>query len=661
MTVGAPGKFLIRWVAGDGSSGSLPLPDGAFTIGRAPTCQIVLADAKASREHAVIEVAGDAITIRDLGSRNGTFVNGERIVSTELEPNDEISVGHSMLHLVSTSPQQERTEILSPESTVLLDTEATVLLRPEPAAPVATPVAAPAPVREPLPLGVVSEDLLQHPIISERELLASGVEVRVAEYAAVGAGLGSFVWVDWLRNSGVPESDIAVVGAEDKPHGRYERLCLNSQIPNHERLRSNSDSCPDNIWGFPGYAVREVWGELKRGRIGAMIPVLWKIFGEPTIADTYTPRSGDVFRSIDKEMARIGWSRMLRKGRIRAIRKSEEGRLVAIVSESDESRRKHFAVSARFLHLAIGYPAIQLLPDLAEYREKYNDRTRVVNAYEEHSHVYEHLRARGGTVLLRGRGIVASRIVQRLWEERRNNTNINIVHLHRSRLTAGHRYGLSRRPIEHEWEFQPFNWPKAAWTGQMRGTLERASHDERKLLLDQWGGTTTADRSDWRRIVNEGLRDGWYRSEYGTVREVAPGQDGKIITRISSNLAGGGVLELAADFVIDCTGVVASPSRSPLLDDLVKTYSLPLNKLGRVQVSNDFEVEGLRHGTAQAFMAGATTLGGPHAAVDSFLGLQYAGLRAMDAMYRYRPRGLKRLNGLYSFAQWLKWAQGVAP
>jgi pSer/pThr/pTyr-binding forkhead associated (FHA) protein len=267
--------------------------------------------------------------------------------------------------------------------------------------------------------------------------------------------------------------------------------------------------------------------------------------------------------------------------------------------------------------------------------------------------VYEQLRANGGTVLIRGRGIVASRIIQRLWEERRTQPKIQVVHLHRSRLTQGHKFGLGKRKVENEFEFQPFNWPKACWTGEYREQLEKAGPDQRRELLAAWGGTTTASRRDWRDIIKEGLRDGWYRPEYGSVKAVVPGANGRIVTQIASTLAGGGDLSLEADFVIDCTGLVASP--------LISTYSLPLSVAGRLPVSNAFEIEPLRHGQSRLYSAGAMTLGGPQAAVDSFLGLQYAALKAFDNQFQLNLRGMRNLNGLYSFGQWWKWARGVRP
>ena len=513
--------------------------------------------------------------------------------------------------------------------------------------------------------------MLERPIISERELAAAGVEVKTAEFVALGGGMGSFVFVDLLRNSGVPTSEIIVAGNEEHPYGRYERLTRQSQIPRHERIRSNSESCPDNIWGFPGYAPREAWAACKQGRWGDALRPLGAILGEPVLATTYTPKVGHVFESMEREARRIGWSDMHHKGRIRAIRKTEEGRLVAIVSASDRQQRRHFAISGRFMQLAVGYPAIELLPDLAEFRQTYERQgqslvqrdalTRVVAAYEPHDHVYEYLQQNGGTVLLRGRGIVASRVIQRLSEERRTNRNIVLVHLHRSRITKGHQFGLSRRRVERQFEFQPFNWPKACWGGEYRDLLERSSDDERKRLLEAWGGTTTASRPDWRRILREGTDEGWYRAEFGVVTEVKPTADGRVNTVVDSRLAGGGTLELEADFVIDCTGLVGSPERAPFLADLYETYGLAHNPKGRLQVKNDFEIAELRHENARLYAAGALTLGGPHAGVDTFLALQYCAVTSVEAIQRQHAPGLRRLNGMYSFGQWRKWVKGVAP
>ena len=62
-------------------------------IGRSPECDIFLDDVTVSRRHAEIVVLEDGITVRDLGSLNGTFVNRRRIDESPLEDDDEVQIG----------------------------------------------------------------------------------------------------------------------------------------------------------------------------------------------------------------------------------------------------------------------------------------------------------------------------------------------------------------------------------------------------------------------------------------------------------------------------------------------------------------------------------------------------------------------------------------
>lgn len=64
---------------------------GKKIIGRDASCDIVIDSSEVSRRHAELEVQGATLTLRDLGSTNGTFVNGNRISQTTLSPGDEIS------------------------------------------------------------------------------------------------------------------------------------------------------------------------------------------------------------------------------------------------------------------------------------------------------------------------------------------------------------------------------------------------------------------------------------------------------------------------------------------------------------------------------------------------------------------------------------------
>ncbi len=88
--------------AGSGA-GSLLLPTGdrltldanVVTIGRRPESTIVLADPNVSRNHAEIRPHGTTWVVVDLGSTNGSRVNGVRVTSQELHDGDDISFGNT--------------------------------------------------------------------------------------------------------------------------------------------------------------------------------------------------------------------------------------------------------------------------------------------------------------------------------------------------------------------------------------------------------------------------------------------------------------------------------------------------------------------------------------------------------------------------------------
>ena len=70
------------------------------TIGRGSDCDVILADAHASRRHARLEVRGGVIVLTDLGSTNGLRVNGHRVREVVLGVGDRIEVGQSVLRVV---------------------------------------------------------------------------------------------------------------------------------------------------------------------------------------------------------------------------------------------------------------------------------------------------------------------------------------------------------------------------------------------------------------------------------------------------------------------------------------------------------------------------------------------------------------------------------
>ena len=68
-----------------------------FSIGRDPSNSLFLNDSLISRQHALLRNAGRDVTILDLNSRNGTFVNAVPIKERKLEPGDRIQIGESLL------------------------------------------------------------------------------------------------------------------------------------------------------------------------------------------------------------------------------------------------------------------------------------------------------------------------------------------------------------------------------------------------------------------------------------------------------------------------------------------------------------------------------------------------------------------------------------
>ncbi|MGE4141040.1 MAG: FHA domain-containing protein [Planctomycetota bacterium] len=68
-----------------------------ITIGRTPANNIQIDDGAASRKHCLIKAVGEAWTLVDLGSANGTKVNGERVKEWDLTDGDRIKIGKTVL------------------------------------------------------------------------------------------------------------------------------------------------------------------------------------------------------------------------------------------------------------------------------------------------------------------------------------------------------------------------------------------------------------------------------------------------------------------------------------------------------------------------------------------------------------------------------------
>ena len=98
--------FALRFISGKYQGGEYPLGEmGELVIGRSSDLDMVLIEDMVSRKHAKITLAPGQITISDLGSTNGTFVNGEKVKRSRLKEGDRILIGTSILKLVSVARQ----------------------------------------------------------------------------------------------------------------------------------------------------------------------------------------------------------------------------------------------------------------------------------------------------------------------------------------------------------------------------------------------------------------------------------------------------------------------------------------------------------------------------------------------------------------------------
>jgi hypothetical protein len=78
-----------------------PVRSGELTLGRSSYASIVVNNPLASREHAIIRPVTGGLEVVDLGSKNGTFVNGARLEgSTPVVPGDRVKIGTDVLEIV---------------------------------------------------------------------------------------------------------------------------------------------------------------------------------------------------------------------------------------------------------------------------------------------------------------------------------------------------------------------------------------------------------------------------------------------------------------------------------------------------------------------------------------------------------------------------------
>ena len=95
--------------------------DRRLLVGRGPDTDLQLIDEKVSREHCVFERLGDGVVLKDLGSRNGTWVNGERLAAPRTLASGDQCIGETV---VAFAPDFEALRAVDGESTLILSNAA---------------------------------------------------------------------------------------------------------------------------------------------------------------------------------------------------------------------------------------------------------------------------------------------------------------------------------------------------------------------------------------------------------------------------------------------------------------------------------------------------------------------------------------------------------
>lgn len=95
-----PATFKLRIHSGDNAGTDVPLQRDRVSVGRLSSCDVPLPDSTVSREHAAVVRRGDTWWVVDLGSTNGTRVNGVQAAEQPIDVGDRIEFGDAVVELV---------------------------------------------------------------------------------------------------------------------------------------------------------------------------------------------------------------------------------------------------------------------------------------------------------------------------------------------------------------------------------------------------------------------------------------------------------------------------------------------------------------------------------------------------------------------------------
>src|SRR5580704_8526032 len=108
----------LIFLAGPIAGRRYKLGEGEYVIGRRSDCQIFVPDMRVSRQHARLWRVGESWSLEDLGSNNGTYINGIKLQSAmSLKHDDEITIANNRIRVEATEPSSDAPKY--PESNVV--------------------------------------------------------------------------------------------------------------------------------------------------------------------------------------------------------------------------------------------------------------------------------------------------------------------------------------------------------------------------------------------------------------------------------------------------------------------------------------------------------------------------------------------------------------
>ena len=103
--------YLVRKKFDGSAADRWELADKALTFGRGEDADVLIKDERMSRQHFAVTPRDGKYYVRDLNSTNGTYVNNERITEKELQPNDKIRGGQTVMVFEMEKPKGVATVI----------------------------------------------------------------------------------------------------------------------------------------------------------------------------------------------------------------------------------------------------------------------------------------------------------------------------------------------------------------------------------------------------------------------------------------------------------------------------------------------------------------------------------------------------------------------